>query len=160
MKQLFFGLLLIISFISCSDSNNATNPILTPNPDSLDNIPTAVTIEGRVYTINTSIWQDRMPPLGPEKSGLIAVVNLIATDSMPIPEQIDIIHLSVFSGDSLWQVGLKETVELPEDYVLQKVARDGPVWEEPSEATVVVVIQYNRAVYYVKQENVGLYFTF
>jgi len=103
--------------------------------------PLQIEIDGRQYTLETSLWRDFMPPSEPDGSPLTAVVYITAIDSLPFPAEVDSNRLWVVNHEKVWETGFSGESR-PRDMVhphqLTKWAAGGPKWDTGIQVEVVV----------------------
>lgn len=130
--------------------------ILNPYHDDLSLLGTAneqVTIDGRIYHLETCLWRDFMPSCPPDGQPLVAVIKVIPNDTLPFPSNIEADHIWVINGEKVWSSGLSGE-DIPQDeYLLEKIARDGPKWETGITVDVVIQLVVNTDTYLLKASN-------
>jgi len=138
--------------LSCGDLFAPSVPL-----ERLREAPLQIEIDGRQYTLETSLWRDFMPPTSPGGSDLAAVIDITAVDKLPFPAEIDSNKLWVINGEEVWETGFAEELRPPDQghlYQLRKVARGGPKWEVGSQVEVVVrVITRSGGIYLLRATN-------
>lgn len=109
--------------------------------DELLAAPLTVEFDGRTFALETFLWRDFMPGIGPEGSLLGAVVELTAVDGQPFPDEIDADRLWVINGERVWETSFsgqsrpRNPSRLDQ---LEKSAAGGPRWDVGTEVDVVV----------------------
>lgn len=111
---------------------------------TLQSTPDHIYIENRKYQLETYLWRDFMPISPPDGQPLIAVVKIIPNDSLKFPSNLDADHLWVVNGKELWSTSFSSE-KLPEDeYLLEKIARNGPKWATGVQVDVIVRLVHNH----------------
>lgn len=132
MAVLALGLLLA----ACQGPTTPTLPL-----EELLAAPLTVDIDGRTFELETFLYRDFMPGVGPGGSLLYAVVELTAVDGEPFPDAIDADRLWVIDGDRIWETSFsgearpRNPSRLDQ---LEKSARGGPRWDVGTEVEVVI----------------------
>jgi hypothetical protein len=124
--------------LSCSDLIAPSVPL-----EKLREAALVVQIQGRQYTLETSLWRDFMPGSNSGGSDLAAVIDITAVDKLPFPAEIDSSRLWVIKGEEVWETGFADEQRPPDQahlYQLRKIARDGPKWDTGIQVDVVVKI--------------------
>ncbi|MFX0181436.1 MAG: hypothetical protein ACFE95_00030 [Candidatus Hodarchaeota archaeon] len=147
---LFFAIILISVIIGSS-------LVLNPSKESLASLnaaPEQVSVENRMYRLETYLWRDFMPISPPDGKPLIAVVKVLPNDSLKFPANIDADHLWVVNGQEIWSTSFSDE-EVPQDeYILEKIARDGPKWDPGISVDVIVRLVVNdHNTYLLKAPN-------
>lgn len=99
--------------------------------DELLAAPEQIEIEGREYILETFMWRDFMPgpETPPEGKPMIAIIWVVAIDSLLFPSSFDADFLWVIKDDAdVWTTEFEDNETSIEDNKLKKVARDGPKW--------------------------------
>jgi len=123
-----------------------------PERTEVASAPTQVEFASRTFTLETYLWRDFMPPIGPEGSPLMAVVRIVVSDGGPFPEELDADLLYVVNGDEVWVTTFSSESRPPAGSgVLEKVARGGPEWGPDIAVDVVVrLVDGNGPVGYLR----------
>ena len=123
--------------------------------------PERIEIENRQYILESYLYRDFMPISPPDGKNLIASVKVTATDLQEFPSSINANRLWVIkSPEEIWETAFtNETHTPPYDYQLEKVARDGPMWEPNSQVDIVVEILHEGNTYLLKASNQTIYRT-
>jgi len=112
--------------------------------DELLAVPEEIEIDSRTFVLETFIWRDFQPICPPDGNPMIAIIWVVATDSLPFPLSVDFDYLWIIKDeDNVWVTGFEEDETKIEDCRLEKVARDGPKWdvELPYPVLVDAVVQ-------------------
>ena len=129
----------------------------SPDIKELLSFPEEVEINGRIYTLETSLGRDLMPGRDPDGGPLIAVVWITAADQLQFPSNLDANRLWIINGQEVWETEFSYE-ERPQDpnrkHQLEKIARDGPKWGPNIYVDVVVrIIDHNNRAYFLKASN-------
>ena len=111
--------------------------------DELLAAPAQIEIDNRTFVLETFIWRDFEPICPPDGNPNIAVIRVVATDSLPFPYSVDFDYLWVIKDeDNVWITDFEEDETKIVDYKLEKIARDGPKWDvEPYPVLVDAVVR-------------------
>lgn len=111
-------------------------------PKTIDELlaaPEEVYIDGQNYSLSTYLWRDFMPPS--TGSALMAVITVSERNALAIPANINVVHLWVINVDEVWSTVFSDEVHpAPPVGQLEKIARDGPMWDTGINVDVVVQI--------------------
>ena len=102
-----------------------------------------------------------MPVSPPDGKPLIALVWIVATDSLAVPETMESDRIYIIFGSEIWESKLT-AIEDPgsgEEFKLERIARDGPKWGPHVAVDVVVRIFFNERLYYLRAEQQWIYRT-
>jgi hypothetical protein len=142
MRVLF--ILLVIFFIPACELISPVDH--TPTPiDELISAPDRLVIDNREYILDTYMWRDFQPISRPDGKPLIAIIWVIAVDSLAVPSDLDATRLWVIYDGEVWETPFSDE-ERPQTpgYKLEKVARNGPKWGPDITVDVVVRIVDRR----------------
>ena len=132
-------LLLLAAFINFGCDSNPAAPQVPR--EVLEAAPEIVTVGNHSYRLSTYLWRDFMPGLlpGGGGSGLLAGVDLIEVDSLPIPKSVRLKHVWVINGEQVWDAPLESAGE-PVPYLFKRhaIARGGPKWGPGIRVDVIV----------------------
>ncbi len=108
--------------------------------DELLAAPVRITIDDREYYLDTFLWRDFQPVAPPDGRPLIALIWVIAADSLAMPPDIDATRIWVIHKNEVWESRFSDESRpdsVPE-YQLEKIARNGPKWGPDVFVEVVV----------------------
>jgi hypothetical protein len=120
------------------------NPVTPSVPlNNLLAAPLAIEFGGRQYSLETFLYRDFMP--GPDRGGslLIAIVYLTAVDGQAFPDDVDCSRIWVVNGEEVWETTFQDEMRprSPSHLnQLEKVARNGPVWDIGTRVEVIVSV--------------------
>ena len=120
--------------------------VLNPSKVSLalvKSAPEQISIDDRIYRLETFLWRDFMPISPPDGKPLIAVVKVIPNDSLKFPSNIDADRLWVINGQEVWSTSLSQDVTQDETR-LEKIARTGPKWGPGIQVDVIIRLVVNQ----------------
>lgn len=122
-------------------SSSCKNPFSSDYPSLKELLaaPAEITVAGRVLTLETYLWRNLMPGVGPEDRPLLAIIRVTAADGQPFPPTIDADRLWIIYEGDIWETELSETTD-GSPHQLSKIARNGPQWGPNAYVTVVVRI--------------------
>lgn len=106
-----------------------------PESADLANAPFRADVGGLTATLRADVWRDLMP--GDGSHGLIARVDLVG--DAPLPADLALERVYVVRGDRVWSApftGEERPPRPPNE--LEKVARDGPWWDDQLRVDVIV----------------------
>jgi hypothetical protein len=118
------------------------NPVTPSIPlNNLLAAPLAIELGGRQFSLETFLYRDFMP--GPDRGGslLIAIVYLTAVDGQAFPDDVDCNRIWVVNGEEVWETTFQDEMRpRSPSYLnqLEKVARNGPVWDIGTRVEVIV----------------------
>jgi hypothetical protein len=121
-------IILLVILTACNNDKEEIEGSIIITPEWIDHVPTEITFEGYSYILEAYIYRDFMPGVGPEGSNLIAGIHLIESDSLAIPNGVDIDLLWVVNGSFSWVVEYDFEHQSHPDYTIEKVAHGGPKW--------------------------------
>ncbi|MGB7055383.1 MAG: hypothetical protein WBE28_08705 [bacterium] len=115
--------------------------------DKLLSAPQQIEIDNREFALETFMWRDFQPICPPDGQPMIAIIWVVATDSLPFPSTIDFDYLWVIKDeDNIWVTDFEENETKIQDNRLEKVARDGPKWKvRPNPLYVDAVVRTKDA---------------
>ncbi len=159
MTLIIFGLGICMIVLGCKVSE--------PNDfykiEELLSAPEQVEIYGRDFVMKTYLWRDFMPISPPDGKPLVALVWIIATDSLEFPSSIDADRLWVIKDrKEVWETEFSnEKVPQEHKHQLAKIARNGPKWGPHIYVDVVVRIidKENNIEYLLKASNQWIHLT-
>ena len=143
-KSICIILLLLISGLACETTDGLTPGV---SLEDLVDAPVSLSIGGRSFFLETYLWRDFMPVSPPDGKPLIAVVRIVAADSLALSPGLECHRIYVILNDEMWEADATLSETQPEDFKLECVARDGPKWG-PNVAVEVVVRLYQEDTYY------------
>lgn len=137
--------------------------VLNPSKESLASLkaaPKQICIENRIYRLETSLWRDFMPISPPDGKPLIVVIKVIPNDSLKFPSNMDADHLWVVNGQEIWSTSFSDE-EVPQDeYILEKIARNGPKWDPGITVDVIIrLVVNNHSTYLLQAPNQTIHST-
>ncbi len=154
----FISIITFLFIIGCSGRGTSiTNQKI--DIDELIKSPTNLQIDSKNFSISIYLWRDYMPISPPLGHPMRASIDIIASDSLLFPKNIEADKMWVFDSLEIWEsVLLKDTP--PEDYILSKRASGGPLWETGIFVDVVVRLVQDDSIYhYLKAENIEIHRT-
>jgi len=148
----FLLCLISLSLLAIPACQNPFSPI-----KDLNQIPEVITVDGIKITMDCFLYRDLMPGIGPDGSGLIAVITLTAEDINSFPDYITADKLYVIYGEETWETSLADEIR-PRDSVhlnqIELVARNGPKLPVETKVEVVVRVTIKGSGYrYIKALN-------
>ena len=165
MKQkTLFGLFLIISFVmviaACEDPENSSCSSLwlysdVGEPPDIENVPDTIEIDGTCLYLSSELWRNFMPPSCSECTRLAAYIRIIDCDSVSVPGSVEPQCMWVLHGDEVWGTRFSDEILPPNyPYLVLRIARCGPKWDTDTLVDVIVKIQSNDEVYFIRNRNV------
>ena len=150
MKTLSVFIIYVLCIGFCCEKTGGLSPGMSL--EDLLNAPLLVTAGNREYRLETYLWRDFMPVSPPDGKPLIAIVRIVATDSMAVPETLESDRIYIIYGDEMWESELSASGDPGggEDFKLERIARDGPKWGPDVAVEVVVRIFINEHLYYLR----------
>ncbi len=134
-------------------SQGCSNPVISP-PDipinELLSAPTELTINGKVVTLNTSIWENFMPTIPPSPSHLTVICYIMAKDSSALPSTMELNSVYMIYFNQVWKSFLEKDNNLTTKNKFVGIAYDGPAWKPGSFADVIVKISFNGSYYLIR----------
>lgn len=100
--------------------------VALPGDDPLRSAPETLLVDERAVFLATTLWRDFMPVAPPDGRELVAVVRLVAADSLAFPVAMDADTLWVIDGEKAWLALLRDEGGTAPEHVLERVARCGP----------------------------------
>ena len=95
----------------------------------LEGAPETVTIEGRAFTLETSLNRDFFPICPPDGRPLTALAYVVASGEEKFPTWLDTDRLWVVNGEEVWEaLPVEEKSRCPANQ-LKRFARGGPKWK-------------------------------
>jgi hypothetical protein len=123
--------------------------------ETLLQAPEQIGINGRRYFIEAYLWRNLTPSNNLINFPLITLARLRATDSQPLPADLDLDRIWLIKGSQVWESNFTNEAgpEVPGE--LEKVARNGPTWGEGTPVSVVVrlVSKNTNKTYLLKAPN-------
>lgn len=88
------------------------------------------------------VWRNYQPIYGSDGPPLHAAIDVIAIDSLPIPDGLDADHIWVINGDDIWSTDLiNRYIPYGREYMMEKLADgEGPDWEVGIYVDVVIEV--------------------
>jgi len=160
LSSLFIISLVVIPIVIISVDRANTNPkwyyyieqgIFTASGE--------IDISGITYTLDTYMWRDFMPISPPDGKPLIAIIRVQASgiDDFPLSTIIE----------RLWLIYRQKIISTraSDEYrvdgnIFEMVFRDGPKWGPCIGVDVVVKLNVNSQIYYLKAVNQTIHATF
>jgi len=138
-KSLILIFLPVICLLcQCQDSPSEGDAI---SLNRLLSAPEQINMGDYDLRLETFLWRDFMPMVDTSGNGLIALIDVIATDSSDIASFLEADTIWVIDGETIWQAPLYEEggLHFP-NYLIRRIARQGPYWEPHINVDVVVRI--------------------
>jgi hypothetical protein len=150
--------------VNPSSTSNSKNGEVTNNHSILSIIQTAEkspTIDGITYKAEAYLNRDFMPIVDPPVL-LTASVDVQTTSQDPIPESLNVTQLYIVKGQQVWLPNEIEEHPSSEPWSKHVVARNGPQWQEGTQATVGVKLEdtIRDKVYYLKISDVSVTYSY
>lgn len=137
-----FATLAVLCFLGPGCGKGPLSPLFVTK-DQLLAAPLEIEIDGRAYTLATSLWRDMMPSDDVESSDLAAFVYITAVDGQPFPADVDATYVWVINGDETWATEFSKEYRPPSQsrlYQLGEAVGGGPRWDVGTEVEVVVQV--------------------
>lgn len=162
MKYFISILTGLIFSLSCEQ--DSTNTVLDEQglyDDLIIKSSNRVVIDGIELELQATLWRDFMPGQNPGGNGLMSINRLISTDSTAIPGHIVLSAQYVMSESSVWEAVYSEEIFDTPDFVIERIARNGPDWETGIPVTIVAEVKSLKddTTYYVRLEEQKIYRT-
>ena len=145
---------------SCEDPQDS---ICTPlwyfsddieHPD-IESIPDTIEIEGTQLYLSSQLWRNFMPSGCSTCSRLAAYIAIVDCDSISVPGSVDPQIIWVLNGEETWGSRFSEEILPPNyPYVELRIARCGPEWETDTAVDVIVMIESDNDVYFLRERDV------
>ncbi|MGM0589028.1 MAG: hypothetical protein ACQETE_11465 [Bacteroidota bacterium] len=161
---LTFVLLITFSLTGCMvDSTTTTsieNGAITHDQKMLATIrsaDTTPTIQGITYTGKAHLTRNFMPSVNPPVR-LVAAIEVQTVSQQPIPESLKASQFYIVKGQQVWipdEIEQKTTSTPSVNFLF---ARNGPEWQNNTEATVGVKLEDTQRdkIYYLQIPNVSI----
>lgn len=102
----------------------------TPGENTARMLPETIHIDGREFRLNVYLWRNFQPTVGeaPEAKGLLAKINLVASDKGEAPKGVEATAIRLHRGKSVWTgTPVKETGDTAQTW--ERMVRPGPAWD-------------------------------
>lgn len=116
-----------------------------------------LTIGTDSFVLDAYLWWNFQPSASGNEKPMIAINWLVNTDSVKIPDYIDLVKQYVIYNDSVWVSGYEdETRPDQPEYKLEKISRSGPGWGPRVYVDVISQVYDFKAQksYYIKHGDV------
>jgi hypothetical protein len=116
-------------------------------------------IDSKKYVLAAELWRDFQPISPSGGKALISINWLICTDSVKIPNNIDLIKQYVIYEDFIWSPNYENKVIFDEpEFKIKKISRNGPKWEPKIYVDVISKIHDSNTNkdYFLKLNNVHI----
>ena len=94
-----------------------------------------------------------MPISPPDGKPLIAIIWIVASDSLAVPAQLEADRIYVVFGEDVWESELAATGSSGEEYKLERIARNGPKWGPDVFVDVIVRILVDGDIHYLRASD-------
>ena len=115
-----------------------------------------ILVETQKLVLETELYRNFFPGGMPEKRRLVAYLNIINIDSLPVTNIMDVTNLYVINNERIWISTPKsgDNTYIP-DFILNRISIDGPEWETNTYVDVIVEIMEfnNSSKYYLIAED-------
>ena len=154
MRTVFLLIFLILLICpGCQETDFITPGI---SVEDLLQVPETLSIDGREFILESYLWRDFMPISPPDGKPLIAIIWIVASDSLALPAQLDADRIYVVLGNDMWE----SEVTAPEGpdsgseaYKLERIARDGPKWGPDVFVDVIVRVVADNEIHYLRASD-------
>lgn len=110
----------------------------------LNAVATEIKIQDRTYALKGYIWRDFMPVSPAGGRPMQAVITLVDVNGLDIPAAVGMERLWVVSGAEVWETGFSDEPRYGSSADrMEKIARDGPMWEPGTAVDAVVRLTAN-----------------
>ncbi len=107
-------------------------------------VPTTVTVDGKVLVLNVEGINNAMPTIGPSAGSRVYFILRVATkDRSPVPKGLTIDTVSITRGDKAWETDRFDPLRFNIPSRVETVARNAPAWT--AGAGVEVVVKFRDA---------------
>lgn len=147
---ILFVLLVLFINPGCQETD-----FLTPGISAEDLIqtPETLSIDGREFILESYLWRDFMPISPPDGKPLIAIIWIVASDSLAVPAQLEAGRIYVVFGEDVWESELAATGSSGEEYKLERIARNGPKWGPDVFVDVIVRVLVDGDIHYLRASD-------
>jgi hypothetical protein len=105
-------------------------------------MPETMMIDGREFRLKAYLWRNFQPTVGeaPDAKGLLAKLNLIASDKGGAPKGVEAVAIRLQRGKAVWTgTATKEAGDTAETW--ERMIRPGPAWEIGPGVNVFVYVE-------------------
>lgn len=155
-------ILIIVAVIALGCKHSSPKPEAINSDEKLifqlktDAVDTLI-IDSNSFVLEAYLWCNSQAIDSENGKVIIAINRLVETDSVKVPDNINLVKQYVIYKDSLWVSDYEsETRPDQSEYKLEKVSRNGPKWGP--RITVDVISQVydsnTKKKYYIKRKNI------
>jgi hypothetical protein len=145
-----FVLLTLFINAGCQETDFLTPGI---SVEDLLQTPETLSIDGRQFILESYLWRDFMPISPPDGKPLIAIIWIVASDSLAVPAHLEADRIYVVFSEDVWESELAVTGSSSEVHKLERIARNGPKWGPDVFVDVIVRVLFDGDIYYVRASD-------
>ena len=152
MKKRLFIIMVAPLLLNCGCEMMDKEQISQINDEAVDTL----TIGSNSFVLDAYLWRDFMP--GNSRNGMVSINWLISTNSVKIPDNINMVKQYVLYNDLIWIANYEDEAPDPSlpEYKMERISRNGPAWETEIYVDVISQIRDSKTKkdYYIRCKNV------